>query len=201
MSKMTVRQKVFAYVKKQRNASAIQIGGALKMSAASVRHHLSILVAEGRIIFVGETRNDKRGRPVKVYRLSDKSLGDNLSILASALLKKIPTSKRQRDMHSLALELADEIGRTNPNDLFAKRINHLTDKLNEMQYQARWEAGAEGPRILFDNCPYAAIIEKHPELCQMDGNLLEEEIGAKARQIAKIDLHLAGKPHCIFVIT
>ena len=179
----------------------MQIGGALKMSAASVRHHLSILVAEGRIISVGETRNNKRGRPVKVYRLSDKSLGDNLSVLASALLKKVPTSKRQRAMRPLAFELADVIGRTNPNDLFAKRLTHLIEKLNEMHYQAGWEAGGEGPRILFGNCPYAAIIEKHPELCQMDGYLLGKQIGANARQIAKIGLHLGGKPHCIFVIT
>jgi hypothetical protein len=72
--------------------------------------------------------------------------------------------------------------------------------LNEIHYQSRWEAGAEGPRILFAHCPYAAIIDKHPELCQMDGFLLGEEIGVDARQLAKIDQKPGGITHCIFLI-
>jgi predicted ArsR family transcriptional regulator len=205
MLRVTARHKVLAYLKKQRVASPIQIGRALKMSAANVRHHLSILTADGRIVMIGETRDKRRGRPMKVYGLSEKSLGDNLSLLSSVLLKSwqmtFPASKRQSTMHLLAEELANQIGRTNPYDLITKRLANLIEKLNEMHYQSRWEAGAEGPRILFSHCPYAAIIDKHPELCQMDGFLLGEEIGAKVRQLAKIDQKPDGISHCIFLIT
>jgi predicted ArsR family transcriptional regulator len=65
-----------------------------------------------------------------------------------------------------------------------------------MNYHARWEAGQQGPRILFGHCPYAAIIEKHPELCQMDAALLKELFGDDMEQIAKIE-NFQGM--CIFV--
>ena len=205
MNRITARQRVLAYLRKQPSASAIQIGRALKISAASIRHHLSILIADGRVVLMGETRNKGRGRPVKIYRLSEKLLGDNLSLLSSALLKGrlkcLTASKQQASLNSLAVELADQIGRTNMSDPIIRRLTNLLEKLNEMHYQSRWEAGAEGPRILFAHCPYAAIIDKHPELCQMDGFLLGEEIGADARQLAKIDQKPGGISHCIFLIT
>jgi len=204
MIRPTVRQKVLNFLKKQGSASAVQIALALKMSAASVRHHLSILIADGRIVLIGITRNKGRGRPIKVYGLSEKSLGDNLSLLSSALLNHrsgtLPTSKRLPFLHSLAADIADQIGRPNTKDPMTKRLIHLLENLNEKHYQSRWEAGAEGPRILFAHCPYAAIIDKHPELCQMDGFLLGEEMGAKARQLAKIDRKPGGITHCIFLI-
>lgn len=204
MYKLTARQRVLAYIKKQRTATSKQISQVLKMSAANVRHHLSILAADGRIVMMGEAHNKGRGRPVKIYGLSEKSLGDNLPTLSSALLRRweeafgIP--KRQSPMNLLAEELAHQIGRPNPNDPVTKRLSDLLDKLNKMHYQAHWEAGAEGPRILFAHCPYAEIIDKHPELCQMDGFLLGEELGAKAQQIAKIASKSGGITHCIFLI-
>ena len=204
MNRITARQRVLAYLRKQPSASAIQIGRALKISAASIRHHLSILIADGRVVLMGETRNKGRGRPVKIYRLSEKLLGDNLSLLSSALLKSrlrnLTASKQQTSMNSLAVELADQISRTNMSDPIIRRLTNLLEKLNEMHYQSRWEAGAEGPRILFAHCPYAAIIDKHPELCQMDGFLLGEEIGVDAHQLAKIDQKPGGITHCIFLI-
>jgi predicted ArsR family transcriptional regulator len=174
------------------------------MSAANVRHHLSVLTADGRITMIGVMNRKVRGRPLKVYRLSDKTLGDNLPLLTSSLMtswqKTLPPPKRESQMHSLAKELVDQKGRTNPDEPLGKRLTNLLDKLNEMHYQARWEAGAEGPRILFGHCPYAAIIDQHPELCQMDGFLLGDEMRASAQQLAKIDPKPGGATHCIFLI-
>jgi len=204
MNKLTARHRVLAYLRKERAASPIQIGRALKMSAATVRHHLYILREDGRIVVKGEEGTKKRGRPSILFGLSEKSLGDNLPLLSNTLLenvlKNLPSSRRQALLHRLAASLADQIGRTNPSEIIIKRINDLLEKLNEMHYESRWEAGAEGPRILFAHCPYATIIDRHPELCQLDGYLLEEEIGTKTLQAAKIDLKPGGVTHCIFVV-
>lgn len=78
----------------------------------------------------------------------------------------------------------------------AKRLNFIVEKLNQMNYHAKWEAGAGGPRILFGHCPYAAIIAKRPELCKMDAALLTELFGDELEQIAKIE-NFQGM--CIFV--
>jgi predicted ArsR family transcriptional regulator len=205
MIRPTVRQKVLNFLKKQGSASAAQIARGLKMTAPSVRHHLSILVADGRIVIAGTTGNKRRGRPIKVFGLSEKSLGDNLSLLSSALLNNrsgtIPALKRHSFLHSVAVEIADRIGRLDKNDSINLRLTRLLEKLNEMHYRSRWEAGAEGPRVLFAHCPYATIIDRHPELCQMDGFLIREEMGAKATQLAKIDPKPGGVTHCIFLIS
>jgi len=67
-----------------------------------------------------------------------------------------------------------------------KRLNLIVEKLNQMNYHARWEAGREGPRVILGHCPYAAIIGKHPELCKMDAALLKDLMGQSAKQLSKI---------------
>ena len=80
----------------------------------------------------------------------------------------------------------------------AKRLNLTVEKMNQMSYHARWEAGSEGPRIIFSHCPYAAIIEKHPEVCQMDASMLKEWMGQPATQISKIGKD--GSSVCVFAV-
>ncbi len=53
--------------------------------------------------------------------------------------------------------------------------------------------------MLFGHCPYAAVIDKHPELCLMDARMLGVQLGTTATQTAKIDSRPEGQAHCIFV--
>ena len=197
----TSRQKVLVYLKKNRAVSAAQIGRALKMSAANARHHLSVLCSDGRVSVIGETRRDGRGRPVKLYGLSENLLGNNLAFLADELLneflKRLSPTKRADALQTLAhrMTLANKTTETLG---ISKKLAQTIENLNQLNYQARWEAGAEGPRILFGHCPYAAIIGKHPELCQMDAELLNTYMDQPARQIAKIKRD--GSPVCIFLL-
>ena len=187
----TARQKVLAYLMKTRTASAREISRALKMSAPTVRHHLRVLVSDGRLEMTSVRGCEGRGRPEKVYSIPRAALGDNLSVLSDALWTEAGVSVR---VEALAKRLAGESNiKSQP---VAKRLNLLVEKINQMKYHARWEAGQHGPRILFGHCPYAAIIVKHPELCQMDATLLKELYGDDMEQIAKIE-NFQGM--CIFV--
>ncbi len=188
----TARQKVLAHLKKSRSASAREIARALKMSAPNVRHHLSILCADGRIEFTEARPREGRGRPEKMYSLSQAALGDNLANLADAILS----------VEGYRFQVGDVANKILPPAPFAnlpitKRLALLIEKLNAMHYQARWEAGAEGPRVILGRCPYAKIIEGHPELCQMDAEILKSATKNSVEQIAKME-----KPHggCIFLI-
>ena len=187
----TARQKVLAYLMKTRTASAREISRALKMSAPTVRHHLRVLVSDGRLEMTSVRGREGRGRPEKVYSIPRAVLGDNLSALSDALWTEAGASVR---VGALAKRLAGDSNiKSQPVE---KRLNLLVEKLNQMNYHARWEAGQHGPRILFGHCPYAAIIGKHPELCQMDAALLKELYGDDMEQIAKIE-NFQGM--CIFV--
>ena len=188
---VTARQKVLGYFSKNRAASAREIARALKMSAATVRHHLRVLTSDGRLeLSLGRGR-EGRGRPEKVYALPRSALGDNLSVLANAVLTEAASALRPE---ALAGNLAG--GSNFANQPLAKRLNLSVEKLNEMNYHARWEAGPQGPRLIFGHCPYAAIIEKHPELCRMDEKLLDELMGDSATQMFKIGKE--GSTVCVF---
>ena len=190
---VTARQKVLAYLTKTRTASAREIARSLKMSAATVRHHLRILVSDGRLEMSFVRKRDGRGRPEKVYSLPRSALGDNLAALGDAVLSEAgPTLQ----MEILAKRLAGDM--CTAEWPIAKRLNSSVEKLNQMNYHARWEAGPQGPRLIFGHCPYAALIGKHPELCQMDESLLALLMGDSVSQMFKIGKE--GSSICVFAL-
>ncbi|HEY9527514.1 MAG TPA: ArsR family transcriptional regulator [Anaerolineales bacterium] len=189
----TARQKVLTYLNKSRSASAREIARSLKMSAATVRHHLRLLAADGRLELSSLRGRDGRGRPEKIYSLPRAALGTNLAALSEALLAEAGAGIR---MESLAKQLAKADNFAG--QPLAKRLNLTVEKINGMNYHARWEAGSEGPRVVFSHCPYAAIIEKHPELCKMDEALLKDLVGQPTRQILKTGKE--GSSVCVFIV-
>ena len=187
----TARQKVLTYLTKNRTASAREISRSLKMSAATVRHHLRVLSADGRLEMDAVRGRDGRGRPEKVYSIPRAALGDNLSALGDALLTEAGSKVK---MEAVAKRLAgDDDLASQP---IAKRLNLVVEKLNQMNYHARWEAGAEGPQIHLGHCPYAAIVGEHPELCEMDMSLISQMI---SRPALKEERSETQKSVCPFV--
>lgn len=192
MAVTTARHRVLSYLYKARTATAREVSRGLKLSAATVRHHLRVLVSDGRLEITSGRLHDGRGRPEKVYSIPRAALGDNLPALSEALWTEAGRSLR---VGALAKHLA---GETDFKSLPApKRLNLVIEKLNQMKYHARWEAGAGGPRIIFGHCPYAAILAKRPELCRMDAALLEEWMGSSADQVTTIR---EGSPGCVFAM-
>ncbi len=191
--KATARRKILIYLNKTHTGSVREISRALQMSAATVRHHLRILVSDGRLEIAAVRGREGRGRPEKVYSLPSAALGDNLSALSEALLTE---SGSGVPMEALAKRLAGECNFSS--QPLAKRLNLTVERLNQMNYHARWEAGSEGPRLLFSHCPYAAIIEQHPELCQMDEAMLKEWMGQPAAQVSRAGKE--GSSVCVFMI-
>lgn len=189
---ITARHKVLAHLKKTRASSAREIARALKMSAPNVRHHLSVLCSDGRVEQVAVNNREGRGRPEKLYSLSQAALGDNLSALANALLTE---AGKKLNVDAVASRILDSSQFANLP--VTRRLVLLVEKLNEMNYQARWEAGADGPRIIFGRCPYAKVIEGHPELCKMDALILEKALGRPVLQIAKGEA--VGRGLCPFI--
>ena len=189
---MKTRQRILNHLKKTRAASAREIARALDLTAPNVRHHLGVLAADKRVEAAPNDKQAGRGRPEKYYSLPTITLGDNLPALAEALLAEAGS---QVNWEAIARRLAGESdpAQTPP----STRLRNLVGKLNSMHYQARWEAGAEGPRILFERCPYAAVIDGHPELCRMDAILLAGYLGMEVRQLGKIE---RNRGMCVFTV-
>jgi len=187
----TSRQKILIHLKKTRSASAREIARALNLSAPNVRHHLSVLRGDGRVELTAVHNRERRGRPEKVYSLSQAALGDNLSALTHALLTEAGSTLNMEALARLVLN-DSQFAKLSMN----RRLALLVGKLNEMYYQAHWEAGAGGPRIVFGRCPYARVIEGHPELCGLDAALLKNALGVEIFQTTKNE---AAQASCPFI--
>lgn len=191
----TTRHKILDYLKRNRSVSSRELARALHMTPANARHHLGILAADGRVEVISRRQGGK-GRPEKVYRLAGTLVGDNLSALTDALLAE---AAGKVDLETLGKRIAGE--GIAPGQPLMRRLASAVERLNGMHYQARWEAGAEGPRIVIGHCPYAAVVGKHPELCRMDAALLASLLGDGVRQTAKLEIGAGGLPYCVFVLT
>ena len=189
------RQRILTHLKKTRSASAREIARALKLSAPNVRHHLSVLSSDGRVEMTSVHNREGRGRPEKVYSLSEAALGDNLSALAQAVLTVAGSSLNMEAVASLILDESQFAGLS-----MNRRLALLVEKLNEMHYQARWEAGAGGPRVLFGRCPYARVIDAHPEICTMDAALLQKTLARPVSALKKNEIPVKGMCPFIFQI-
>lgn len=211
----TSRQRLLDYVQSHRMVTAIEISQAMKMTPANARHHLGILIEEGLVEIAGHLPQSAKGRPAQLYRLSEKSVGDNLDNLARALLEELlgylPVEAQAAVYQHVAERLAAVpglAGSTLPGEeLSAKSAASLTQRLygaiqrlNEQHYQARWEARADAPRITLAHCPYAAILPHYPHICLLDRFLLEALVGAPVKQTARLASDQRGGTYCMFAV-
>jgi predicted ArsR family transcriptional regulator len=160
-----------------------------------VRRHLEILKSRGLVAELGSKEAEGRGRPEFSYALTSAALPNNLPGLASALL----ANATERDLRKLGRQLVSEAPRPAGNS--TQRLVGAVRQLTPLGYKPRWEARPSRPEVVLGHCPYAAIIGKHPELCQMDAAILEDLLGADAEQLSKLQPGPQGTPQCVFRIS
>ena len=191
----TTRQKIIEYLQVQRRCTVPEISTVFYMTRANMRYHLEKLVADGTVEVTNQRSDGKvRGRPVQVYQLAAHSHPSNLPQLVDVLLNQLTGEEQLRNIAE-ALAADGESPRH-----ITQRINRVVQILNMKRYQARWEAHAQAPRIILHNCPYAAVLENHPELCRMDAYMLERLLGLPVEQLTRMDIFGSHPPACIFAV-
>lgn len=198
------RERILTYLREHPSASAAELSSAWGLTPADIRYHLADLLASGLIEEVPRdpARRATRGRPARVYRLAAQLRPNNLAALCHALLETLTAGsggdQREAIIRSVAERLAGEF---QPSGQVTRRLNQAVEFLNHAQYRARWEAGAQGPRVLLRACPYAAVLAQHPEMCQVDQALLERLLQARLRMTARQDPATGKPPACIFLVS
>ncbi len=203
----TSRQKVLDYIQAHSVTSAKDISQALKMTQANARHHIHILLSQGLLEKAGERQQLGKGRPMQLYRLSQQALGDNLHLLLHATLlllsEQLGEKEYETTLEKIACYIA-ETGTKNPTGTsfsslpLSRRLVAAIELLNQLNYQARWEAHHNGPHILLGRCPYQKILPLHPELCRIDLYLLEQITNSQMLQIEKLSKDASGATFCSF---
>lgn len=196
---ISTRQQIIEMLELKKYLSTPEMSHALKLTPANIRHHLGILEQEGVIEVASQRKTHGKGRPIKIYTLSSQILSNNLDGLAAALLEELKHYEISIfDM--LIARVASRLARPviAPNQSLTRRLFLTIQRLNDMHYQARWEAHADSPRIYLEHCPYANILPEHPELCLMDKCILEKLLDHPVIQTAKLEKDDHGIQYCLF---
>ncbi len=207
---LTVRQKVLAFIRQHTTTTAQQVSLALHMTEANARHHLAILEEMGAVECLGLQPRRGRGRPAKVYALAKPRADEPLRVLATVLLEELLRCTPHSTHETLLQELAHRIiprlqERIAPIPLpessnLSIRLTQVVEWLNRMHYQARWEARPGAPRILIRHCPFSALIEAAPQLCQMDAYLISNLCRLSVQVEARLKQDNQGGTYCAFTI-
>jgi len=195
----STRQRLLDLIRNKPGVTAAELSRALQVTQADVRHHLSNMIEEGLVITTGQDRRGRRGRPARQFSLTALALQDNFDLLSSALLTTslddLPPDAEATYLQRVASHLAGEF---TPRGPLAQRLVQAIEQLNTLGYQARWEAHADAPRMIFEHCPFAALRPEHPELCRLDTYLVEILVGDSVTQIES-QAHLANE-YCVFLV-
>ncbi|MCW5873431.1 MAG: helix-turn-helix domain-containing protein [Anaerolineales bacterium] len=196
----STRQSILDFLSARGSASAQQMAQAFGMSVQNLRRHLHILEQRG-LIAVRQLPHEGRGRPQLTYLLTNKAQPDHLAGLSSALLRGLrPSGLRSLAQRLLGQQTTGASAAVRPARSASQRLLTAMQRLEPLGYRPRWEARPGNPLVVLGHCPFAAIIEQHPELCQVDAHMLEDLLGADAEQISKLQAGPQGTPQCVFKI-
>lgn len=206
----TVRERILEYIRSHRAVTVAELSLAFQMTTANARHHLSTLLDQGLLQVVADRPASGKGRPARIFAISEQTLGDNFDLLAGILLDQFAKQTEPDQFENLLKELAGQLERrmvaakkgtgvlVKTGESLTRRLGRTTEILNQQHYQARWEARPDAPRLVLGHCPFSAILQEHPELCKLDAYLIEHLAATPVEQTAKLARDPAGLRFCMF---
>jgi len=209
-SELSTRQRILAYLAEHHSVSAPILSRTWGLTPADIRYHLNGLFHDGLIDRIPNSIGSasRTGRPEQYYRLSAAAAPNNLAVLCGALLSILLANgieggetEANRLLQAAATSLKSTLTPAQASAAPTSAVTRLSqaiEALNRWNYRARWEAGKSGPRLLLHRCPYAAIVNDHPEICIIDRLLLEKLTGISLQQTARMNLVTGKPPACVF---
>ena len=166
-----------------------EIAQSLDISRSAVQQHLATIEKSG-YVQIGEFKKSA-GRPIRTFVLTE--LGINffpkqyawfseliLSDLKNELGNKAFKAYLQKLGGSLAQSLLADFEGKNPEE----RIEKLVETMQSLGFQAAAIDDKEDHTyITAHNCIYHDIAQKHPEVCELDKELITTLLGKKANLV------------------
>lgn len=200
----TVRRRITEILKENGSATVSQLADLLGMAQVSVRHHLDILMGEDLVDLVGVRRHDGAGRPSQIYALTPnaaKLFPQRHEALANNILAEMKASLPSAEVRSIlqrvAIRNAQEAPLPEADQPLEERLDRVAEFLTERGYSARWKIESGRYELHACNCPFAGVADHHPELCTMDGALIQELLPGSVREHTRI---ANGASRCTYII-
>lgn len=198
------RRKIIDILKRCSAATVEELSQELGITSVTVRHHLDVLRSEG---LVGEPvvrHRTQSGRPQHVYSLAGKAaeyFPRNYDGLAGALLdemrSRLDPDQVSRIFEGAARRIVDEAPAPLPGDTIGQRAERAVEFLSAKGYVASAEKHPEGLVLKTCNCPYDALTEQNPELCNLDLQLVSVLMDTPVQRVC----HMAdGGSTCAYLV-
>lgn len=189
------RDRVLQSILEQGPSTAAELADRLGLTPAAVRRHLGTLTETGAI----EAREQRvygqrgRGRPSKVFALTDTGRGDFFQAyddLAVAAIRQLAQVAGPDALQALAEQrVADVEARYRQARLAAPEaapVHALTSALSETGYVASIKPVASGEQICQHHCPVAHVAAEFPQLCEAETQLFSKLLGSHVQRLATI---------------
>lgn len=198
----TTRNRILEYLRLKGTASAVEMSRVFQKTPANIRHHLSVLSDQGNVNIVGKRQPEGRGRPTQIFSLTEQVQENNIGKLLEILLLEFILEDNEETQRANLKRVAERLAEnyTQGGTNLSSRLFNCIGYINKYQYNARWEARAGNPHVIFEHCPYSTIISKHSELCQIDRYLLEVLLQSDIHQVEKLTTDKRGTTYCLFEI-
>jgi predicted ArsR family transcriptional regulator len=182
-----------------------------KVTAATIRHHLDVLKANGIVNTPYVKRRDTPGRPQYVFALTEEAsdyFPTNYANLAEGLLTQIKSVLPSREYNVILEGTAQQLANKAaiPTDLpLEKRMDLVVQHLNSQGYEARWypagqqtgQTPLEGYVLETTNCPYEKLVSSHEDVCTVDMFLISTLLGIVPRRLGRV---ADGDESCAYLI-
>jgi predicted ArsR family transcriptional regulator len=193
---------ILQHIRENGQASAQDLSKVLGMSAVSIHYHLNVLQREGLVEPQAVRRNV--GRPHYVYSLRDNArelFPQSYHRLADRLLDTLKTRLSEREIAEVFTRIAQDIAAEHLPALdgktLAQKVEALIELLGEEGFLARVERVGDQFKLTQYGCPYYYVVERHPEVCQLDLNLISATLLTPVEREGCV---LHGDDVCTFVV-
>ncbi len=198
------RQDILRILRERGHADASELADELGLSPVTVHYHINVLQREGLL----ETQPMRQGvgRPRNVFTLREiafQKFPQSYHRLSDRLLETLKSRMTEVDIQQLFERIGKEIAAEHATALQGKpleqKIDMLVELLGEEGFMSRLDKIGSNDFVLTQySCPYQYVVTRHPEVCELDLQLMNTALGTPVKREACV---VHGDSVCTFHIT
>jgi predicted ArsR family transcriptional regulator len=201
---MDARQDILNILRERGQADINDLSTALGLSPVTIHYHINVLQRDG-LLEVKALRQGV-GRPKNVFALRDAAFDkfpQSYHRLSDRLLEMLKSRLTEGDIQDLFEHIGREIAGEHAAALHGKsleqKIELLVNLLGEEGFMSRLEKVGVDQFVLTQyNCPYQYVVTRHPEVCELDLQLMNSALGTPVTRHSCV---VQGDSVCTFHIT
>ena len=177
------RLEILRIINERPNTTVNAIARELGLAPISVRYHLNLLERDS-LIAIKKVRGSI-GRPFNTYAITAagrERLPHSYDLLAERLLTELKQFATPDQIEKMFHGMAETITASRQQQLSGstvqEKIDNLVELLGAEGFLARWEETNGGFFLKEYNCPYQRVRQNHPEICELDKQIISNILQA-----------------------